>query len=430
MIRDPPASTAAQVRDAFALPLHYRMRRASEALRFVWATEHRVHSLLKAMFWLSVATIVYTYVLYPIVVWLLAGLRAPHAAADTAPATVPSFSVVLAVHDEAARITTRLDELVSLVQAAGGCGEVIVVTDGCRDGTVALARSHVSSLVHVLELPESEGKAQALSRGCALAKGEILVFADARQRWATDSLRHLLADFGRAEIGAVGGELLIEASRGVLAGVGLYWRYEKWLRRNEGRLNSTVGVSGSICAVRRDLFRPIPRGVLLDDLYWPLQVAMQGRRVVHDERAIAYDHLPGRPQDEFRRKVRTLSGNFQLATMLPQALLPWRNPIWAQFVSHKLLRLVVPWMLMALFIASSLLDGPLYRTAVAGQVLFYGLAVVALASRSGSRLRVAAAAGSFVILNAAAWLAFWVWVSGRAGSAWNKVAYDAPQPPD
>jgi hypothetical protein len=116
--------------------------------------------------------------------------------------------------------------------------------------------------------------------------------------------------------------------------------------------------------------------------------------------------------------------------MLPQALLPWRNPIWAQFVSHKLLRLVVPWMLMALFIASSLLDGPLYRTAVAGQVLFYGLAVVALASRSGSRLRVAAAAGSFVILNAAAWLAFWVWVSGRAGSAWNKVAYDAPQPPD
>ncbi|HTD10766.1 MAG TPA: hypothetical protein VK676_01740, partial [Steroidobacteraceae bacterium] len=132
----------------------------------------------------------------------------------------------------------------------------------------------------------------------------------------------------------------------------------------------------------------------------------------------------------FRRKVRTLSGNFQLATMLPQALLPWRNPIWAQFVSHKLLRLVVPWMLVALLIASSLLDGPLYRTVFAGQVLFYGLAVVALASRSGSRLRVAAAAGSFVILNAAAWLAFWVWVSGRTGSAWNKVAYDAPQPPD
>jgi hypothetical protein len=170
--------------------------------------------------------------------------------------------------------------------------------------------------------------------------------------------------------------------------------------------------------------------VLLDDLYWPLQVVMQGRRVVHDERAIAYDRLPARPQDEFRRKVRTLSGNFQLATMLPQALLPWRNPIWAQFVSHKLLRLVVPWMLVVLLIASGLLDGPLYRTMFAGQVLFYGLAVVGLASRYGSRLRVAAVAGAFVVLNAAAWLAFWVWVSGRAGSAWSKVAYDAPLPPD
>jgi poly-beta-1,6-N-acetyl-D-glucosamine synthase len=396
----------------------------------VLVTEHVVHSLLTTMFWLSGATIVYTYVLYPLAVWALAGLRAPRAAAVNAQTSAPSFSVVLAVHDEAARITTRLDELVSLAEAAGGCAEVIVVTDGCRDGTAALARAHASPLVRVVELPENEGKAQALSGGCALARGEILVFADARQRWASDSLRRLLANFGRADIGAVGGELLIEASSGVLDGVGFYWRYEKWLRRNEGRLNSTVGVSGSICAVRRGLFRPVPRGVLLDDLYWPLQVAMQGHRVVHDERAIAYDRLPPRPQDEFRRKVRTLSGNFQLATMLPQALLPWRNPIWAQFVSHKLLRLVVPWMLVVLFIASGLLDGPLYRTVFAGQVLFYGLAAVGLASRYGSRLRVAAVAGAFVVLNAAAWLAFWVWVSGRAGSAWSKVAYDAPLPPD
>jgi biofilm PGA synthesis N-glycosyltransferase PgaC len=387
-----------------------------------------VHPFLKAMFWLSATTIAYTYVLYPIAVWVLAGLRRQHAAA--AAATAPSFSVVLAVHDEAARITSRLDELVSLAEAAGGCVELIVVTDGCGDGTAALARAHRSSLVRVIELAENEGKAQALSRGSALAKGEILVFADARQRWATDSLRRLLANFDRAEIGAVSGELLIEASNGVLDGVGFYWRYEKWLRRNEGRLDSTVGVSGSICAVRRELFRPIPRGVLLDDLYWPLQVAMLGRRVVHDERAIAYDRLPDRPQDEFQRKVRTLSGNFQLATMLPRALLPWRNPIWVQFVSHKLLRLVVPWLLLALFIGSALLNGPFYRTVFAGQLLFYGLAILGLASRSAARLRVAAVPGAFVVLNAAAWLAFWVWVSGRAGSAWNKVGYDAPLPPD
>ncbi|HEY8053056.1 MAG TPA: glycosyltransferase [Steroidobacteraceae bacterium] len=386
--------------------------------------------MLKAMVWASGATILYTYVLYPIAVWMLAGLRAPRTAAAAAPASTPSFSVVLAVHNEAARITTRLDELVSLAEAAGRCAEVIVVTDGCRDGTAALARAHPSSLVRVVELPENEGKAQALSRGCAVANGEILVFADARQRWAGDSLRRLLANFDHADIGAVSGELLIEASPGVLDGVGFYWRYEKWLRRNEGRLNSTVGVSGSICAVRRALFGPIPRGVLLDDLYWPLQVVMQGHRVVHEERALAYDRLPPRPQDEFRRKVRTLSGNFQLATVLPQALLPWRNPIWIQFVSHKLLRLVVPWLLLVLLIASSLLDGPLYRTVFVSQLLFYGLAGVGLVSRSASKLRVAGVPGAFVVLNAAAWLAFWIWVSGRTASAWNKVAYDASLPRD
>ena len=104
-----------------------------------------------------------------------------------------------------------------------------------------------------------------------------------------------------------------------------------------------VGVTGAISAVRRELFRPIPSGTLLDDVYWPLLVAMQGYRVIHEPRARAYDRLPERPLDEFQRKLRTLTGNFQLVARLPQALLPWRNPIWFQFLSHKLLRLLMPW---------------------------------------------------------------------------------------
>jgi biofilm PGA synthesis N-glycosyltransferase PgaC len=378
--------------------------------------------MLKGLFWIGMSTVVYVYLLYPALIWVLAGLRRER----RAPGAVREptlFSVVLAVHDEEARISARLDELVALIIATARRAEVIVVADGCRDATAALARSHPSPLVRVIELVENEGKARALSRGCELAQGDVLVFADARQRWAGAALQQLLQNFDRPEVGAVTGELVVEAP-GVLAGVGLYWRYEKWLRRNEGRLHSTVGVSGSISAVRKELFRPIPQGVLLDDLYWPLQVVMQGRRVVYEERAIAYDRLPKRPADEFRRKVRTLSGNFQLAARLPQALLPWRNPIWAQFVSHKLLRLVVPWMLLAVFVASSLLPEPLYRIAFLAQVICYGVALIALAGGPGARWRVATAAAGFVVLNAAAWLAFWVWVCGRTEGAWKKVAYD------
>ncbi len=386
--------------------------------------------LLEGTFWLAFGVVLYVYLLYPLLIWTLAR-RHREKERPSGAHTTTSFSVILAVHDEAARITARLDELVALIGATGCSAELIVVADGCRDKTVALARAHPSPLVRVIELPENAGKAAALSRGSEVARGDILVFADARQRWAATTLRRLLENFNRPEVGAVTGELVLDASEGVLRGVGLYWRYEKWLRRNEGHVHSTVGVSGSISAVRRSLFRPIPQGVLLDDLYWPLQVVMQGRRVVYDPRAIAFDRLPERHQDEFLRKVRTLSGNFQLAAVLPQALLPWRNPIWGQFISHKLLRLLVPWMLLAMFVSSGLLDAaPLYRALFVAQALGYALALIALVRGPVARWRLGSTAAGFLVLNAAAWLAFWVWACGRTGGAWRKVAYDLSLPPD
>jgi poly-beta-1,6-N-acetyl-D-glucosamine synthase len=381
-----------------------------------------VHAALLCLFWGGGGLIAYAYLFYPLAIALLARWR--KAAAPENPHFAPeSMSLVIAVHDEAARIGTRLDELTALVSRCGCPGEIIVVTDGCRDDTAQRARAHPSPSVRVVELAENQGKAHALTRGCALASGEILVFADARQRWAEGALRELIGNFAAPRIGAVSGELLLEAAPGAVAGVGLYWRYEKWLRRHESRVHSTVGVSGSIAAVRRRLFTPIPQGVLLDDVYWPLCVAMQGYRVLHDERAIAYDRLPDKPRDEFRRKVRTLSGNFQLLNVLPQSLLPWRNPLWVQFVSHKLLRLLVPWLLIGVFVSSALLPGWTYRFAFWAQVALYGLALLALTTGIGARARLAAAAASFVTLNAAAWLAFWVWISGGSRRAWHKVSY-------
>jgi hypothetical protein len=208
-----------------------------------------------------------------------------------------------------------------------------------------------------------------------------------------------------------------------MAGVGLYWRFEKWLRKNEGRLWSVVGVTGAIAAVRRELFCPPPPGTILDDVYWPLRVAMQGYRVLHDDRARAFDRLPERPRDEFRRKVRTLSGNLQLATRLPDALLPWRNPIWWQFVSHKLARLAAPWALLGALAANLMLTGPLYRLTLLFQLAFYALGLLGVVGGPLGRSRLPGAAGSFLVLNAAAWVAALVWLTGRAGMSWKKVDY-------
>jgi biofilm PGA synthesis N-glycosyltransferase PgaC len=334
--------------------------------------------------------------------------------------------VVLAACNEEANIRRRLVELIGLIRAAGVQGEIIVVSDGSSDGTPAAADSVDRDLVRVFALPKRQGKAAALSTGCASARNEIIVLADARQTWAEDSLLKLLENFADPEVGAATGDLVVESAPGVLAGVGLYWRFEKQLRRAESRLGCMVGATGAIAALRRPLFQPIPDGTILDDVYWPMQVAMQGYRVVHDSRARAFDCLPPRVKDEFRRKVRTLTGNFQLVARLPVLLLPWRNPICWQYVSHKVCRLAAPWALLGLFFATAALPGPEYAAAFWTQVACYAIGLVGL-TRAGARLKPASAAGSFLVLNAAAWLAFWQWSFGRGRISWDKVAYE-PSP--
>jgi cellulose synthase/poly-beta-1,6-N-acetylglucosamine synthase-like glycosyltransferase len=270
----------------------------------------------------------------------------------------------------------------------------------------------------------------ALNRAHAAACHPLLVFADARQTWAADAIDRLAAAFADPAVGAVSGDLVVESAPGVMAGVGLYWRFEKWLRRTESRFHSMVSVTGCICAVRRELFRPIPSGTILDDVYWPLAVAMGGYRVIHEQRARAFDRLPERAHDEFRRKVRTLAGNYQLMARMPAALLPWRNRLWWQFVSHRALRLAVPWALLVILGTSMALSGPWYRAAFWGQAVFYAAGVAGIRPAIAARFRLASAIASFLVLNAAAWVAFWVWASGRSSRSWARISDQVPAQAD
>jgi hypothetical protein len=212
-----------------------------------------------------------------------------------------------------------------------------------------------------------------------------------------------------------------------MEGVGLYWRLEKWLRRRESTIHSTVGVTGAICAARRVLFRPNPLGTILDDVYWPLLVVMQGYRVVFDPRAVAFDRFPEKIGAEFQRKVRTLCGNYQLLTRLPSALIPWRNPVWFSLVSHKLLRLAVPWLMLAMLVLALALGGPVYRSLFVAEATLLLLGVAGLAPGIGRQSRLASAGASFLVLNAAAGLALWVWATGRAARSWTKATHQ-PRP--
>ena len=406
-------------------------------------------SLPYILFWSCIAIVLYTYALYPFLIAVIAKLqgRPVHPNGQF----TGSVSIVLPFYNEESFITHRLDELTNMLVATGLNTEIILVSDGSTDRSAIFAHSYTErrvrseqltlglpqrrmqamgipseysrSSVRLLELPRNAGKAEALTYGAAAATGDVIVFADARQRWAPDAFDNLLKNFTDPAVGGVSGDLIIESGPGLLSGVGRYWQYEKWIRRNESRVHSSAGVTGAISAVRRELFRPIPKRTVLDDVYWPMQVVLQGYRVVHDEKALAYDRLPEKASDEFHRKIRTLTGNFQLLTLLPVLLLPWRNPIWFQFVSHKVMRLIVPWALLVLFIVSTLLPEPIYRLTLMTQLVFYALGLTGIRQGGNSRLRMASALGSFIMLNTAAWLAFWFWLTGKAEVTWRQVSY-------
>ncbi len=392
---------------------------------------------LTLLFWLSAACVFYTYVGYPLILALASRLR-PARPIRGLPALEVPVSVVLAVYNEESRIGARIRELVQLVAARPAGGEVIVVSDGSTDGTAALA--HAAALeaksatagrvsVQVLVQEHNQGKAVALNQAHAAAAHPLLVFADARQTWADDAIERMTESFADPSVGAVSGDLVVEPALGVMAGVWRYWRFEKWLRRTESRLDSMVSVTGCIAAVRRELFPALPPGTILDDVYWPLAVAMRGHRVIHEERARAFDRLPEKTRDEFRRKVRTLAGNFQLMARLPAALLPWRNRLWWQFVSHRALRLVIPWALLVLLGTSAVLAGPVYRWTFWGQVALLALGLAGANKAIARRSRLASAISSFLVLNAAAWVAFWVWAGRQSSRSWTRVSYHGPPSP-
>lgn len=355
------------------------------------------------VFWLSFGLVAHAYVGYPCLVNMLARRRGQ---APLERATFPPLTVVVAAHDEQARIAGRIRDILAQDYPADRL-RILVVSDGSRDGT-----EHAAAVgdprVGVLALAGNAGKAMALNAALAQVATDLVAFADARQRFAPGTLKSLVAPFADPMVGAVSGTLLIDSGSSARTAhdVGAYWRMERRLRSDEALLGWLHGVTGAIHAMRRDLFRPLPPGTILDDLWMPLHVLLRGRRVWMARDAIAYDHGSATTREEFRRKLRTLAGNWQLVARAPWLLDPRRNPVFFAWCSHKLLRLLVPWALLAAMAASAMLPGPLYRVAFHAQWIAYALSAVALCSpRLAKRVPLLPSAGTFLLLNLAALLA-------------------------
>ena len=356
---------------------------------------------MEVVFWLSVAFVFYVYAGYPalIGVWAMIARRVrPSAGASRAlrlrggrDSHLPGVSIIVAARNEAARLPARVENLLTS-DYPNELLQIIIASDGSSDDP-ATALAAYADRIELLMLPAS-GKASALNAAVARARHPILVFADARQRFAPDAIGRLVRHFRQPEIGAVSGELmLIQSGSSIGASMGAYWNYEKWLRRREAIVGSTIGVTGAIYAMRRELWQPLPPGTLLDDVLGPIRVVLRGYQVTFDSDARAFDEAPADVEQELRRKMRTLAGNFQLVAQEPRLLVPGVNPVWLQFMSHKIGRLLVPYALVAIFATSVALTPRswFYALVLGAQLLFFALAAYGAALDRRERLAPSAA---------------------------------------
>ena len=332
------------------------------------------------IFWTAVVLIVYTYIGFPLGV-VLRGLFWGRPYKHDEPATAPCVSIVISAYNEARSIGAKLDNILSL-EYPRDCLEVIIASDGSTDGTDAIVNQYKDYGVKFLCLPRV-GKAAALNAAVNAASGEIVVFSDANSMYKTDAIQQLVRPFGDPKVGGVAGNQIYrtEGSGGSSSdGERAYWNFDRMLKQFQGKSGNTLAATGAIYAIRSSLFETIPDGVS-DDLFTSTGIIVRGYRLVFAPEAIAYEPVAATSQVEFGRKVRVIMRSWKAFGFRRELLNPFRYRFYAiQLFSHKILRYLVVFPLLTLFLVSPFLwkAGFLYRMATTAQVVFYTCAVLGL----------------------------------------------------
>lgn len=382
-------------------------------------------------FWISLLGLFYIYAGYPILVRGLAKLFplrrepiVPHDLDSADPAN--KVSVVIASSNDGEVLRTKLVQLLNSNQSRF-IREVLVGSDGSTDDTVELIRGIEDERIQLFDFKEQRGKPAVLNDLIPRCRSEIVVLCDARQILSDEAIPAMLANFADPTIGVVSGELVFRADslEGSTAarGIGAYWRYEKSIRKAEARFRSVPGATGALYAIRRSLFQPIPESTLLDDVVIPMRAVCKGHRCVFERRAIAWDTPSQSLGRESIRKRRTIAGAAQLITNHPSWLLPWKNPIWLEFVSHKLMRLASPFLLVIVLATNYQLasTGLFYSALQILHVCFYYCALAGwLCQRFGQPSVLFGLQLTFMTLNLTTLAALWDAARGRFRVTWQR----------
>ncbi|MCA8999620.1 MAG: glycosyltransferase family 2 protein [Planctomycetaceae bacterium] len=390
-------------------------------------TSSTLSLVLAIVYWASVGLVVYSYVLYPILLGTVAklfGKGSQTTARETmSPEEWPSVSLIIAAYKEEQVILERIHNALQMDYPADRL-EILIGCDGNEDTTGELVQTVDDPRVQLMQFPVRRGKPSVLNDCVAAANGELLAFSDANTFWDQDALKRLVSHFDELGIGGVCGQLLLTDPHTGENVDGLYWKYENQLKRWEAKIGALLGVNGAIYALRRELWQPIPANSIVDDFLIGMRVHGQGSRLLFDERAVAREESAPNMQAEFHRRARIGAGGFQSLFWLWPLLNPLRGSVAWAFWSHKVLRWFCPAFLAVAFIANlTLIREPLYQGLFAAQVLFYAIALLGRwIPGNGLAARLTRLTTMFVSMNAALAVGFCRWFRNNQSGAWKRTA--------
>jgi cellulose synthase/poly-beta-1,6-N-acetylglucosamine synthase-like glycosyltransferase len=389
---------------------------------------------MEISFWLLFLLIGYCYFGYPLLISLFARWfrRAPRKGEYE-----PTVSVVLSAWNEEDVIKQKIENLLSLDYPSAKM-EILVGSDGSTDRTNEIIKQFRDPRLKLMASEQRRGKMVTLNALVKEARHDVLVFTDARQPFESDAVKALVRNFADPQIGCVSGELMFfQKGGGTARGINLYWNYEKFIRRAESDVYSMLGATGAIYAIRKEFYREVPGNIVLDDMYLPLRIIERGYRAVFDSSAKAYDEVADSPQEEYRRKARTLFGNYQIFWVFRGMFNPFKSPIAIQLFSHKFLRVMVPFLMAAIFFINWALTEcgstrPCAHTSFYGrmfvlQTIFYTMAVIGALTRHQRRgilkavSKLCSVPYVFCLLNFSALIGFARFLGAKQEITWEKA---------
>ncbi len=377
------------------------------------------------LFWAGLAVIVYSYLGYPALLLLLNRL-APKVSLADGNSELPMVSLVIAAYNEEKVINDKIKNSLE-IDYPEGLFEVIVASDGSNDGTnrIVDAWAERDKRVRLLELNRG-GKSSAINKAMEHAKGAVIVFSDANTVYTPGAVKRLVRRFG-PKVGSVCGRLVYRNTEKAASGrgEGLYWRYETFLKKLESRLGFIAGANGAIYAIRGELFEELSPGTINDDLVISMRIVKKGYRSIYEEEAVAYEDVAPDMESEFRRHVRDGAGHYIAAMDLIGLLNPLLGVRSLIYLSHRVLRWAVPFIMIMMLAANLMMMGePFYRMLLLPHLAFYIMAMAGLAvlkTRPWPLPFFVYAPFYFCNLNLALLFGFFKVLTGSQGPAWERT---------